>query len=505
MRCLALRSLLVAVAICSLPWLAAGQEAAAPTAPRQNEPTFLVRVDVNRTTRSYREGDELAINIVSEQDAFAYVFYHQADGKTSLIFPNSVQKNNEVRARQAVAIPAQNDLFRWQIGAPFGNERLTVICSKTPLNSLAAAELTQRRFNPIGKDIWKGVELEIGPEAPAAWGIHQVELTTYARDREPATPSGKRVGLFIGVAQYQFNLEAELAYRRPLNLATCHRDSRILAELLSAGGGLAQQRILNNEQATRKNIEESITTWLPQITRPGDTVFIYFSGHGSQLPDQTGEGKDEADRTDESIIPYDFIDYGILEQAKKRQQAGTLEPANLVRALEAKAIADRAGSPAKAALALERETSITDDVFGHWLQRLDGRQVVVILDSCFAGGLATEEKDLFAKGAAAKFDFLDQELVRLKDIGQRESVLLAASSTRDTAAVRKEEDLSVLTYYLAESIKRAPGRLTLEDSFQHCRTGMEQYFAEARRRGEKVSPHQPYLFNYSSRPVLLKP
>ena len=35
---------------------------------------------------------------------------------------------------------------------------------------------------------------------------------------------------------------------------------------------------------------------------PGDTVYIHFSGHGSQVEDRNG---DESDGLDESILPYD--------------------------------------------------------------------------------------------------------------------------------------------------------------------------------------------------------
>ncbi len=83
---------------------------------QQDEPSFLVRIEVDRPGREYREGDALVARINCEQDAYLYVIYKQADGKVYQVFPNSAQPDNFVKARQAVQVPAFDDRFRWQIG-----------------------------------------------------------------------------------------------------------------------------------------------------------------------------------------------------------------------------------------------------------------------------------------------------------------------------------------------------------------------------------------------------
>ena len=64
----------------------------------------------------------------------------------------------------------------------------------------------------------------------------------------------------------------------------CHRDARLLANVLREAGQLNDVRIRTNDEATRKDIEEAITQWLPSVSRPGDTVFIYFSGLAVYVP-----------------------------------------------------------------------------------------------------------------------------------------------------------------------------------------------------------------------------
>ena len=43
---------------------------------------------------------------------------------------------------------------------------------------------------------------------------------------------------------------------------------------------------------------------------PGDSLFLLYSGHGSQIQDETG---DEADHMDEIIIPVDYNTGGIIK------------------------------------------------------------------------------------------------------------------------------------------------------------------------------------------------
>jgi len=99
--------------------------------------------------------------------------------------------------------------------------------------------------------------------------------------------------------------------------------------------------VLLDEKATRKGILRSIEQWLINSTRPGDRVVFYYSGHGGQVPDRNG---DEKDGLDETLTPYDVTPRG--------------------------------------------DNQITDDVFGALLRRMKGRDVTVIIDSCFSGTIS---------------------------------------------------------------------------------------------------------------------
>lgn len=99
--------------------------------------------------------------------------------------------------------------------------------------------------------------------------------------------------------------------------------------------------ILKDSQATRKNLLRTMNNWLIRSTKPGDRVFIYYSGHGSQLPD---DNDDEKDGLDETLSPIDT----------------TKEGGN----------------------------QITDDEFGAILAQMSDRELTVIIDSCHSGTIS---------------------------------------------------------------------------------------------------------------------
>jgi hypothetical protein len=476
-----------------------------PEAIRQDQPSFLVRAEVNHPSRSYREGQALELKVASEEDAYLYVLYQQADGKTYQIFPNSTQRDNRVKARQAVQVPASGDLFRWRVGPPFGTEIIKVIASKEPLDSPPPAKGASP-FTPIDAGQIKGIEVEIGDEEPAAWAECQIEVYTYART-ETQDPAARRVGLFVGVSKHWLNQTVGGIN----DLSVCHIDARNLDAVLREQGGLDESLILNNEMARRANIEAAITDWLPGVTRPGDTVFIMFSGHAGPIPDTNG---DEADGQDEAFVPHDYISPNVYYTLRDAEAQGQLPDELRSTYDDLRQLFANFASEEEAVLWCLHNTMVSDDVLGHWLQRLDGRKIVVILDACHSGGFAVHEKSL-APAAGERFDFLDREVSRLKDLGQRETVLISACSVNETAMEKLEGDGGVLVWHLAEAIRHSRGGLTVTDTFKLADEAIAAYWqsdvvqqADAASRadgGQGVIPHHPQLIDYSTRPIYFKP
>lgn len=113
--------------------------------------------------------------------------------------------------------------------------------------------------------------------------------------------------------------------------------------LIRDGGYTADQiRVLTDAQATRANILGAIEDWLIAGTRRGERALLYFSGHGSHVP-----GQHNPRIADQVLLPSDT----------QTDQAGQLR--NFVRDKDLAALLDR----------------------------LTGREVTVIVDSCYSGDI----------------------------------------------------------------------------------------------------------------------
>ncbi len=151
---------------------------------------------------------------------------------------------------------------------------------------------------------------------------------SYARDR----------ALIIGISTYKHSDKG----LRPLFGAV--PDAKRMESFITDKLGFANSdiKLLLNEQATATEIENTFCTWLITDTKPGDRVFFFFAGHGSQIKDDNG---DEEDKMDETIVAYD---------ADPKTQAN----------------------------------EIRDDVFEKFISQLGGRKAVLIFDSCHSGTIS---------------------------------------------------------------------------------------------------------------------
>jgi hypothetical protein len=161
--------------------------------------------------------------------------------------------------------------------------------------------------------------------------------------QEPSISSEiSKKALFIGINKYK-NLPFYSKERGMwiTNLEGSVNDVQIMREALTSFYGFRPKdiKILIDREATRENILKSFEEWLIKGTKEGDLALFYFSGHGSQVPDQNG---DEEDGLDEVLCPYDVVPQG-------------------------------------------GDNIILDDELGVMLRRLPLREVVVIVDSCHSG------------------------------------------------------------------------------------------------------------------------
>jgi len=89
-------------------------------------------------------------------------------------------------------------------------------------------------------------------------------------------------------------------------LRGCVNDVHAILDLLTTHYGFDQNNIgvLTDELATTQNIKDSLD-WLVRDAIPGDTLFFHYSGHGSQIMDDSDPDY-EPDGLDEILCPVDL-------------------------------------------------------------------------------------------------------------------------------------------------------------------------------------------------------
>lgn len=350
--------------------------------------SFGVRVDVDRSDRTYVKDDLLQVTVKSSEDGYLYLFYRNAAGKVSVLFPNKFHKDNFIRKNETLPVPALASGFQIRIDAPFGAELLKAVVSKKQLTDIGGAvtQVTEE----TGKLLLQSLEAETSD-----WAEHHVRIQT-------TFDGGRRFAVAVGIGNYKDD--------KISNFDICRIDAEKALDVFTKHCGVkkSQAFLLTNENATLANIRKVIKEDLPKRTRPGDTVFLYWSGHGGWTQnDKRG-----------FLIPYD----------------------GLVQDIEG--------------------TMLMSETFGRWIQELDGRKVLIVLDTSQGEDKAGNAQETEADTEWKTLGFAFKQLAGLKDIGQKDVAIISSCALGEGSYSRRERDLSVFTYYVLLAIKTAKEPMT---------------------------------------------
>lgn len=415
-----------------------------------SNPPFLAGVKVNHDDFRYAEADKLAIEFTAEQESFLYLLYHQADGTTLLLFPNEQRSDNRIAAKKSVSVPAPDEEFRFRVRPPFGKEVLQVIATLKTAPELDALVQKTGRAARVPREVLMPLQTRLQADL-TAWTEHRVPIETAARTAQPAvaTPERKaaRFGLFIGVNKSKkdkdegrFRLGAEL-----------------MAKTMIERGGLKQTdvKLLTNDLATKANIEAALTKWLPSVSQPGDTVFLFYAGHGGvtrniQKPDQRNGFLTTCD------------DFGPAVKTDEEWDARA------------------------------RKVYMTDTALARWLQALPGRQIVFLMSTCHAGAMI--DMDLFAK-------FGVREATRVKGISQTNVIVIGTAHPDESTLSPSDQHPVYLAQFLAEAVTQLPKPVTLRQAYDYYHDRMRKNLV----RGGDVGFHEPVMIDTALLPIVLAP
>ncbi len=223
--------------------------------------------------------------------------------------------------------------------------------------------------------------------------------------------------LLVGIERYK------IAGANLMGIAIDIRNMQKVAGMM--GFKKNQIKVLMDEDATLKGIENAFQQWLIQGVSAGDKVLFYYSGHGYHVTDQSG---DEKDSYDEILIPYDTTESG--------------------------------------------ENVLLDDRIGQLIAQIPTNKIFVLLDACYSG-TATKSPS----GNQSKFYPLqctppapwDRGVVRTKShivegVSSEKYVLLAAAQDNEPAQASSKGSYFTLGVVKAFNDAREKGSaLTLQE------------------------------------------
>lgn len=227
---------------------------------------------------------------------------------------------------EIMRIPVPNGMTPGQQLKVGGYDVVVVIPPRTCWSSadqVGSNSFFRVQFGPNGASVL-GVENDgVANEAPPPFHVTWTAFYPQATSRydEPPTrmvnvphvprgmgssggipPNGRHKSLLIGI-NYTGTRSA---------LKGCINDANNMSNLLRQNGFprdgshmliLSDERSRGSEyQPTSSNIMKAFK-WLMNDVRRGDILFFHFSGHGSQMPDKTGQ---EVDGYNETIVPLDY-------------------------------------------------------------------------------------------------------------------------------------------------------------------------------------------------------
>lgn len=245
----------------------------------------------------------------------------------------------------------------------------------------------------------------------------EADLIDQVKNLPQGHSDSKRHALIIGIEKYSETVPAKYA----------DRDALLMREFFIRRYGVPDRNItlMINEQATLGRIRGMVENKLQALGK-NDTLFVYYSGHGTAIPDREGNG---------TAIPYIIPTDG--------------DP----------------NSPATTAYPLQQ--------FYESLNKLRAKNVVVFLDSCFSGvtGRSSQGKIALAQGIKAV------EFPIVKDPLQFSQKVIGISSSEDRQISNsaEKERYGLFTMHLVkEQIKDSnpymtDGRITVGKLFDHVK------------------------------------
>ncbi len=313
-----------------------------------------IKITLSTEKKAVEPGEQIFLTFEADQDCHLTLMDMGTSGKIVRIWPNQYSnEDNFVKAGTPKRFPGPEDGFAFRIAGPEGVERIIAYATSEKGKILSENEFQGLRgtgFNQFvggAKDLSTVFTRETNnSNSGLKWGTAQVNICI-GKQEKPQTSVLVPRNVYV------------LAVGAPTGqLKFCKRDAQRFSDAMISKMGVTESntRLVLGSDATYQGFVGGLE-WLASKTQPEDSAVIYFSGHGSSIPDQPP--LDEVDGRDECFVLYHVGD--------KIPDYKT---------------------------AIRQKIIMVDDDFNRRLKTIPARKKIIVVDACHSGTMnKTVEQD----------------------------------------------------------------------------------------------------------------
>lgn len=464
--------------------------------PTNPHPQSNIKISLSVDKPRVQADDNIVLTFHADRECYLTIMDVGTSGRILRLWPNDYSRtDNRCPANTPMCFPAPQDGFRYRIAGPEGTERIIAYATTEKGKILGDQEFRSlqnsgfKEYSGSTKDLavtFQGRTDSLPSQTP--WGTSQVNLCITGPPPPPAVPrpqpaaptplpapipqqpslggSTRAPGIPARPPKEVPAKMCVLALGVPTgNLKFSIRDAQMFLDALKGRMGVQESNVRRvfGSEATYDGIVTGID-WLASNTQPEDTAVVYFSGHGSSIPDQPP--LDEEDGRDECFVLY------------------------------------HTGKPGDWRQALDKKVLLVDDEFNVLMKRIPARKKIIVVDACHSGTI-NKQMGIEVDGFVSKYYPLrdpdtKEEMWAFKSVarptsyGNDHEALLSACLDNEVSYENKRLEGSVFTYFLVQAINR--GAPDLETAFSQAKHHVLDYVREGvRRNPSKMSSQTPQL------------
>jgi hypothetical protein len=391
----------------------------------RSETRININLSVDKT--KIEPGDTVVVHFEPDKDCHLTLIDVGTSGKITRLWPNEFSgSDNFVKAHTRQSFPGPSDKFVFRVSGPKGIERIVAVATTKKNAILSDSEFGEYRggFKSYQKGL-KDLVVEASSRTDdlgenVRWGTAEIRLVIGNVPPGGSITSRNVFMVSVGAAT--------------LGLRYCDDDATSFARLMAGKLGIpeANMRILVGPQGTRARFVEAMR-WLASRTKPEDLVLIYFSGHGTLIPDQPPVH--HPDGLSAALVCFN------------RKQRLTIDDPDL------------------------KDILLVGADFGRLLKKLPARRRLIVIDSCHSGSIT---KEMSANLVSKYLPLLSPEQIKRIRREKRKEIqfvvndrssgaysqamtekesLLAACAKPESSYEDKSKNAGLFTYWLANSIE----------------------------------------------------